>query len=78
MCRSAGTLIAFSFAVHGLKSMVTTWIEPLALDYIEYGGPQDHMGRSTRTLIVFSYGVHGLKSMVTKLIEPLALDFIEY
>ena len=32
MGRSAGTLILFSFGVHGLKSMVTTWVEPLALE----------------------------------------------
>ena len=26
------------FWSHGLKSMVTTWIEPLALDYLKYDG----------------------------------------
>ncbi len=32
MRRSAGTLIIFFITAHGLKSMVTKWIEPMALD----------------------------------------------
>lgn len=52
MGRSAGTLILFSFGVHGLKSMVTTWVEPLALDYLKYDGSQEHMCRSAELKIL--------------------------
>ena len=37
---------------HGLKSMVTTWVEPLALDYLKYDGSQEHMCRSAELKIL--------------------------